>query len=257
MTGMRIIQLSDCHVSAAADAVYRGIDPRAGFEQLLTAVADWQPDLILLTGDLAEDGSREAYQYLYSRLAPLGVPVHCLPGNHDVAVVQAQVFASTTIGEPVQVRAADWLLLLLNSSRPGLIGGKLDDPQLEALQCALDAHPGPAMVFLHHQPIPVGSTWIDRYALEDPDRLWQVLDRHDNARLVAWGHVHQEFEGERNGVTLLSAPSSAINSLPGKETFTPDDEGPACRWFIAHDSGEFESGVLRPYSSGSSSHRMM
>lgn len=257
MRSTRIIQLSDCHVSASADAVYRGIDPRAGFEQLLTVVAGWQPDVVLLTGDLAEDGSLDAYAYLHARLATLGVPLNSLPGNHDDAGVQAQVFASTAIDEPLQVRAADWLLLLLNSSRPGQIGGTLDDPQLEALRCALDSHPGPAMVFLHHQPVPVGSTWIDRYALAEPDRLWQVLDRHDNARLVAWGHVHQVFEGEHNGIRLLSAPSSAINSLPGKETFTPDEGGPACRWFIAHDGGEFESGLLRPHSSGSSSHRMM
>jgi len=257
MSSTRIIQLSDCHVSAAADAVYRGIDPWAELEKLLVVIAEWQPEILLLTGDLAEDASRDAYVYLRDRISPLGVPVYTVPGNHDEPSLQAAVFANTATGEPMCVSVGNWKLLLVNSSRSGLIGGTLDQAQLNSLDSALAGHHGPAMVFLHHQPVPVGSTWIDRYALEDSDRLWQVLDRHDNARLVAWGHVHQEFEGERNGVRLLSAPSSAINSLPGKETFTPDNNGPACRWFIAHDSGEFESGVLRPHSSGSSSQRMI
>ncbi|NNE04884.1 MAG: phosphodiesterase [Xanthomonadales bacterium] len=245
MDSTRIIQLSDCHVSATADAVYRGINPRSELEKLLAVMSDWQPDLLLLTGDLAEDGSREAYEYLEDRLAGLDVPVHTLPGNHDNHQLQSAVFASTAVDEALQISAGAWMLLLLNSSRPKMIAGKLDPAQLDSVEAALAAHPGPAMVFLHHQPVPVGSSWIDRYALQSAGRFWSVLDRHEQVKVVAWGHVHQGFEAGRGCVKLLSAPSSAINSLPGKEKFTPDQAGPACRWFVAHADGELESGVLR------------
>lgn len=245
MSSTRIIQLSDCHVSAAANADYRGINPRDELEKLLEVVADWKPDLVLVTGDLAEDGSREAYEYVHARVSGLGVPVHTLPGNHDEAGIQASVFASTSVDLPLEVTAGKWKLVLLNSARPGLIAGRLDKIQLSGLESALAQHPGPALVFLHHQPVPVGSNWIDRYALEAPEEFWCVIGNHENVAAVGWGHVHQVFEDNMNGVGALSAPSSAINSLVGQDRFTPDGLGAACRWFLGHDDGNLESGILR------------
>jgi len=35
------------------------------------------------------------------------------------------------------------------------------------------------------------------------------------------------------------------NSLPEKERFTLDLEGPACRWLECHADGEIETGLIR------------
>ena len=88
----RLIQISDCHVSADPGASYRGINPRQAFEKLLDHVIDWKPDALLVTGDLAEDGSEEAYRYLAMLLNDLDVPLLTLPGNHDRPMRQKQHF---------------------------------------------------------------------------------------------------------------------------------------------------------------------
>ena len=85
----------------------------------------------------------------------------------------------------------------------------------------------------------------DRYALEKSAALFIILDRDERIRCICWGHVHQDFQSEREGVLLLGSPSSVANSLPEKNKFTLDLAGPACRWLELHSSGKVETGCLR------------
>ncbi|MDX1461257.1 MAG: metallophosphoesterase [Xanthomonadales bacterium] len=246
---VRIAQISDCHVSAVPGAMYRGIDPRAELERLWPSVGDFDPDLLLITGDLAEDAGENAYRYLAGIFAERGVPVLTLPGNHDDPRTQAAVFHRTASHTPLVHDADGWRLLLLDSTRPGLIGGRLDRDQLDSVTAALAGHDGPALVALHHQPMPVGSSWIDRYALEDGEAFQAMVREHPNVRVVSWGHVHQSFEVVDEGVRWLGTPSSAINSKPGCERFTPDGKGPAWRWLKLGRDGKVQTGIAGPGTS--------
>ena len=84
----RIIQLSDCHVSADPGALYRGVNARLTFEQVVQAALSWRPDLFLVSGDLSEDYSEASYAYLAGVLAEAGVPVVTTPvGAEGIAAV--------------------------------------------------------------------------------------------------------------------------------------------------------------------------
>ncbi|KAA9131594.1 hypothetical protein F3N42_09775 [Marinihelvus fidelis] len=241
---LRVLQVTDCHVSARAGTDYRGLDARLEFERLLPAAHDWAPDLVLLTGDVAEDGSAEACAWVAERLVGLGVPVLATPGNHDLDAVIAAQFPLSATASPLVHDRGDWRLVLLNSARPGKIDGHLGDDDLQTLAGALDEWTGHALVALHHQPLDVGSPWIDRYPLQAPENLWRVLDG-SCCRVVCWGHVHQAFEARVGQVRALSGPSTAANSLPGREKFTLDPAGPACRGLVLRRDGAVESEILR------------
>jgi Icc protein len=242
---MKVLQITDCHVSGPVGSTYRGSDPRESLERVIDAAIAWAPDLVLATGDLSEDASEASYEWLAGRFSRIPAPVLATPGNHDDPDRLRACFPHCSIDEPL-VFEDDWRLILLGSARPGLIGGRLDTSQLDALDALLSDSDRPALLALHHQPWPVGSPWIDRYALEEPERLHAVLGRHDAVRLALWGHVHQDVRLERGGVVGLGAPSSATNSLVGCERFTLDPAGPACRWLTLAQDGTFETGVLRP-----------
>jgi len=241
---MRLIQLSDCHLPAEPGTPYRGVDAHRNFERVLGHVRAWQPDAVLATGDLAEDASPAAYAWLGERLGELDVPVFTLPGNHDEPARQRHAFPETPVDTPVVRDAGDWRVVLLNSVIPGQVPGRLDTPTLTALEGLLAGDDRPALVALHHQPSPMGSPWIDRYPLLDPEAFWSVVDRHHTVRAVVWGHVHQAFDAQRNGVRLLACPSTASNSRPGQARFTPDPAGPACRWLVLGADGVLETGLL-------------
>jgi Icc protein len=151
-----------------------------------------------------------------------------------------------------------WQLVLLDSTEPGRIGGALAAEDISAMEGLLGASKARfSLIALHHQPVAVNSYWIDRYALARPEPFLEALDRQSGVRCVTWGHVHQDFSSERNGVRLLGAPSSVCNSLPERERFTPDLSGPACRWISLGADGSVETGLLRAQSSaGRTSQRM-
>ena len=102
---------------------------------------------------------------------------------------------------------------------------------LAGLEAQLDAtRQRPTLVAVHHQPVPVGNPWIDKYPLENAAELMRIIDGSAQVRAVAWGHVHHAFQAVRNGTVMLGCPSTVINSLLNVEKFTPDPAGPACRW---------------------------
>ena len=82
---MRIAQLSDLHLVPPPGRLYGRVDTAAA---LATAVARLLalrplPDLLLLSGDLVDQGRPEDYAYLARCLAPLPFPYRLMPGNHD------------------------------------------------------------------------------------------------------------------------------------------------------------------------------
>ena len=245
-TLLKIVQLSDCHISKNADAVYRGINPRETLASLLPAVREYGPDVLLVTGDLAEDGSDEVYGYLSELLAGFNVPILTIPGNHDRPLIQRGHFHQTPVDRPWVFDTAGWRLILLNSAIEKKITGGLSDRELRELDKHLSSNTKPTLVVLHHQPVMVNAPWIDRFPLLEPERFWSVVDAHSQVRAVLWGHVHHDFTGTRNGMQLLGSPSTAANSLSGVDKFTHDPAGPAFRWLNLVEDGRVETGVSFP-----------
>jgi len=242
---LRIVQVTDCHLPREPATPYRGLSADRNLESLLPAIRRWQPDLLLLTGDVSEDGSAPAYGRVCARLSTVGAPVLALPGNHDDAAVMRPFFPQGAWGGVYEHQARNWQLLLLDSTMPGEVPGRLGEGSLEALDLCLSRSTAPhALLALHHQPVPVDSAWIDRYPLQNPEALFGLIERHAKVRVVTWGHVHQAFEARRGEVLLLGSPSTVANSLPGKERFTPDLAGPACRWLELDSDGRVETGLL-------------
>jgi len=81
--------------------------------------------------------------------------------------------------------------------------------------------------------------------LFNPEAFLLLLEQYADVKAVTWGHVHQVFESERNGIAMLGSPSSAINSLPGAQKFTGDPTGPAFRWLELRADGTLLSDIIQ------------
>ena len=239
-----IAQITDCHLPADPQQEYRGINPHENLQGLLQKVRLLNPDLLLASGDLSEDGSRASYQALQEYFKSLGIPVLALPGNHDDANLLAEAFPGSPTNRISVSEHGSWQIIRLNSCLPGRPKGHLDEEVLRELESFLENHKHrPKLIALHHQPVTVGSPWIDKYRLFDPEAFLQLVDQCPDVKAVVWGHVHQVFETDRNGTAMLGSPSSAINSLPGAQKFTIDPAGPACRWLELKPDGTLLSGI--------------
>ena len=243
---LRVLQVSDCHVSRDPETAYRGVSADRNLSSLLPAIRRWQPDLLLLTGDVSEDASAAAYGRVAALLSTAGAPVLALPGNHDDPALMRRYFPLGPWDGPFAQVRRGWLLLLLDSTVTGRVAGAFASDYLKRVERCLGEHPGRhVLLALHHQPVPVDSAWIDRYALDEAAAFWSLVDRHAQVRCVTWGHVHQDYHSRRGSVSLLGSPSSVANSLPNADAFTLDLSGPACRWLELDMKGGVETGLLR------------
>ncbi len=242
---MLIVQISDCHLPADPKQEYRGVNPHKNLKKLMRKVKAMKPDLLLATGDLSEDGSRKSYRLLKRYLYLPATPVLALPGNHDDAELLAGVFPGSPV-ETISVSDHDpWQIIRLNSCLAGKPEGHLTERTLVDLDSLLSTRDlGPCLIAVHHQPIAVGNPWIDKYPLDNPERLLRLIDRSRSVKTVLWGHIHHAFSVDRNGTAMLGSPSSAINSLTDVQRFTADSVGPACRWLKLNPDGTFLSGIV-------------
>lgn len=244
-TSTLMVQITDCHLPADKKQYYRGINPYQNLKAQIRKVKALKPDLLLATGDLSEDGSRTSYRALQKIIEPLDVPVLALPGNHDDSNLLATMFPGSPVGCIGVSEHGAWQIIRLNSCIRAKPEGRISEKTLNELEGFLTGcEQKPCLIALHHQPITVGSPWIDKYRLMDPENFLQLIDRFPNVKAVVWGHVHQVFDAVRKGVNMLSGPSSAINSLPGTRRFTADPSGPACRWMELKTDGTLITGTI-------------
>lgn len=229
---MQILHITDPHLYADADGELRGVRTAASLAAVLRAArAEAKPDAVLVTGDIAQDESRGAYERFRDLLAECGVPVWCLAGNHDDPVHMGELLAETPFTFGGVVAAGNWHIHLLSTWAEGEVGGRLSAETLAAVEADLTARgDAPALICLHHHPVPVGSRWLDGIGLAEADGLLQLADHHTQVRGIVWGHVHQELDRHRNHYRLLATPSTCRQFKPGLDEFAVDDRPPAWRW---------------------------
>ncbi len=244
---LRIVQVTDTHLEQQRGGTLLGMDTDESLAHVLSLARAGAepPDLLLATGDIANHACAEAYARAREAFEALGVPWAWLPGNHDEFGPMQRVLGR---GEPMvrAVRTPHWQVLLLDSSVPGEVGGRLGPDELALLERLLLEEPAlHALVCLHHQPVPVGCAWLDEQMVADAEAFFAVLRRHPQVRMVLWGHVHQEFAGERDGIALRATPSSCIQFAPASAGFRVDEQSPGLRWLELSPDGSIATQVSR------------
>ncbi len=242
-----LLQVTDCHLHANAASKMRGVNTYDSFLAVLDAVKrspNWPPDAILATGDLVQDESREGYRRFQSCLESLAIPIYCIPGNHDDPGIMAELLDAPPFQYCGQARLGGWRLIFLSSFAPGEDSGLIGSAALDELDVTLATEPDlPTMLCMHHQPVAMGSRWLDGVGLKDADRLLEITDSHAHVRALVWGHVHQASDRQRGDIRLLSAPSTCAQFLPNSEYFALDVLPPGCRWIELDADGRIESTV--------------
>jgi 3',5'-cyclic-AMP phosphodiesterase len=63
---------------------------------------------------------------------------------------------------------------------------------------------------VHHHPWPLGLAWIDAMSLHNGEELMRLLETYPEVRWVICGHVHTDQVIQRNGVTVMTTPSTCV-----------------------------------------------
>ncbi len=243
-----VLQVSDTHLYADQDGTLAGVNTLHAMHQTLNMVLRTlprKPDFLIATGDLVHDASIAGYDRLARSLLELEIPVRCLPGNHDNPKLMAERMAANGIPDSKLLDAEHWRILLLDSTVAGQEGGHLGAGEFAWLEQQIQSSDKHLLLCLHHQPIPVGSLWIDSMAVDNGQELVSLINEYPQIKGVVWGHVHQAFERWEDGVHWLSAPATCIQFTPGSDEFALDSKPPGCRLLALSPNGELSSRILR------------
>jgi Icc protein len=244
---LHLLQLTDLHLRASPAGEIYQVRTHDSFQAVLRRAfrdAGPPPAAVLVTGDIAEDPLPEVYARFRAALEPCGIPVLCLPGNHDDVAVMRRVLDDGLFSVCRGLSLGHWRIVLLDSVIPGEDGGTLTAGELARLDQELrDAGERWIAVAVHHQPLPMGSAWLDQVGMDNGDALLARLAAHERARLVAWGHVHQASDRVQGPLRLLSTPSTCTQFAPGTVGCTMDTLPPAYRRLTLHPSGAIDTEV--------------
>lgn len=243
-----ILQITDLHFMANAGDKLMGIDTEYYFQSVLHQAFNKLQvfDLVLLTGDLAQEPCQASYRRLNAYLQKLGVPCLCLPGNHDDFLMMEQELNQGLVSCRKQILLGNWQIVCLNSQIPDSADGILAPQELEFFQNCLITHPDHfALVALHHHCLPTNSLWMDNMMVKNSGRFLQIAGLYPQLQIITCGHIHQTLDEQYGKIKILGTPSTCFQFTPLSPHFSLDTTAPGYRIISLYPDGTSNTEVMR------------
>lgn len=259
---IRTIQLSDTHF------LEPGEEPEGGFaydtsdafdavfDYLSDHQADLQPNLVVVTGDVADHGRSAQYERAAAAFERFDAPVNVSPGNHDQDAVFTARMGRLGVSTSRVIESGDWCFVFVDSSAGVMVedeSGRMVDPAAYSDRlhtngslgeresawirdvCATTEAPH-VFVWLHHPPPGlVGLSHDADYAAE-----WTaLLSDLPMIKGFGGGHTHVPNEYSFEGRPVFVSPSLKNNFDLTAQTLLP----PGCRTYSFEADGTMTSEV--------------
>jgi 3',5'-cyclic AMP phosphodiesterase CpdA len=276
---MRILHFSDTHVRRETGPDTHGVDARESLRLMLRDCADIPGiDVLVVTGDVADDGSREAYADVRDLVGAFArervISAIMSTGNHDERHAFTQVLGSghrdhngadrpvaqleSAAGERAAASVIDgFRIVTLDSLVPGKAYGLVSDVQLDWLRDVL-AEPAAngTILALHHPPIALPGVEVQHaWGLRNPDDQAGAIPGTD-VRLILCGHFHLQLSGTLDGTPVwatpgvvnrvdLTAPPGTLRTVRGPAATLIDLSGPSPLFHTLHARDPLAGAVLQ------------
>lgn len=225
---MLIAQLTDIHI---------GFDPKAKPEELnvtrfratLERVLDApnRPDMLILSGDLTDQGDRESFDKVQLLLQNVECPIYPAMGNHDTREELLRAFPDTPSHDGFVQYAIErdgLRIVILDTYEPGRHGGAFCESRKAWLKGELSEHSDtPTVIFMHHPPVVAGIGWMD----PSDDESWmtrfaEAVTGHKQILAIHCGHLHRPVNTAFAGIPLSVTPSVAPPVAMDLRPMSPD-----------------------------------
>lgn len=202
---MILAQISDLHIKPAGHKAYGVADTLLALKSCVSTInrLDPQPDILLVSGDISDDGSLASYKLAADELSKLAIPVYLVPGNHDQKDNMARGFSNHLyLQNRLQTQNDKYIcyainkypltILAMDTVTPGLHGGGLDMERLEWLNAELEkSSDKPVLIFMHHPPFPSAIAHMDQEIFQEVEAFSKILRNHPHVLRLTCGHIHR------------------------------------------------------------------
>ena len=206
---IRVAQITDMHLTANPGSKLYGVDTAQSLKNVIKEIRKLPkiPDVIIATGDIAEDGSKITYRHLQDLLAELKLPVCVLPGNHDDMSEMRSSFYVDGYHCTTAMRFHDWGFIFVNSQVEGQSHGYVSFSEFTELErniSALEGHP--ILIALHHTPSNICPSLGCQ--LKNSKEFTAFLNKYPNVKGVIAVHTHNTFKINAGGHVQFTTPST-------------------------------------------------
>ena len=205
---MLIAQLSDVHVGGAR---YREELLRTAIEEINAA----GPDLVVIAGDLTDDGYPDQYPVAEKELAAIAAEhIVRVPGNHDARNVGYLLYEDTFGARDSRLRfecaGLDVALIGVDSSKPDIDEGEIGREHYGWIEEGFTDDTDLRVFVCHHHLVPVPGTGRERNQVLDAGDVLALL-RRCSVDLVLSGHRHVPYVWPLAGILIVH--SGTVSTL--------------------------------------------
>lgn len=184
--------------------------------QTLKELNELGPDVVVITGDLTDEGFKGEYKTAKIFLDNLETENRMIvPGNHDARNVGYLHFEDYFGARDSVLRLPGLIIVGIDSSEPDLDSGRVGRKRYKWIQDELGDDENFKIVTLHHHLIPVPSTGRERNIVYDAGDFLEVLIKC-GVDLVLCGHKHVPNVWHLENLVVANAGTASTLRLRGR-----------------------------------------
>ncbi len=205
---MIIVQISDLHVGSQ-------FLPEK-FAEMESEINRMKPDVVVVTGDLTNEGLVGEYEECKRLLARLDAgKIIAISGNHDYRNTGYLLFKKFFPFDTVNELGEDVVLVTMGTARPDRNEGEVGYRQNLWLQRTMQKYRDRVKIIaMHHHLVAIPDTGSDQLTVVDAgDVLRTILD--SNVDLVLCGHKHRPWVWNFGKLSVVNAGTATSERVRG------------------------------------------
>jgi 3',5'-cyclic AMP phosphodiesterase CpdA len=205
---MQIVQISDLHVGSQF--------LQEKFDILVDEVNELNPDVIIVTGDLTNEGLMKEYEQCKLLLEKFNTKkIFTISGNHDYRNTGYLLFKKFFPFQAINELDDDVVLVTVGTARPDRNEGEVGYRQNLWLERTMKKYKDKVkIVAMHHHLIAIPDTGSDQLTVVDAgDVLRTVLDT--KVDVVLCGHKHRPWAWNFKTLTVVNAGTATSERVRG------------------------------------------